>query len=96
MTSVIPFVPTPRLDYTQKYNRTQDDLRLRRLEEQRTEIEREAQKLRKNQEEQRMIENRKMQETMKDLNLYNHLGQVQAYRDYKYAYWVGTLIDQYI
>ena len=85
MTTPIPFVPSPLLKYTERYNRQQDELRIRRLEDQRAEIEREA-----------FVERRKMQDEMKDLNLYNRLGQVQAYRDYKYAYWVGTLVDQYI
>jgi hypothetical protein len=96
MTTPIPFVPSPLLKYTERYNRQQDELRIRRLEDQRAEVEREALKLEKHQEEQRLVERKKMQAEMKDLNLYNHMGQVQAYRDYKYAYWVGTLIDQYI
>lgn len=96
MTTPIPFVPSPLLKYTERYNRQQDELRIRRLEDQRLEIERETVKLQKYQEEQRMIENKKMKDMMEDLNLYSYRGQLQAYRDYKYAYWVGTLIDQYI
>jgi hypothetical protein len=96
MTNPIPFVPTPRLEYTERYNRTQDTLRLSQLAEQRTELEREAYRLQKTQEADRILENRKMQEMIKELNLYSRLDQVQAFRDYKYAYWVGTLIDQYI
>jgi predicted nucleotidyltransferase len=96
MINPIPFVPTPRLDYTKQYNQVQDTLRLLQLAEQRAELAREAHKLQKMQEAERVLENRKAQELIKDLNLYSHLNQVQAFRDYKYAYWVGTLIDQYI
>lgn len=96
MTTPIPFVPTPRLEYTERYNQAQDTLRLSRLAEQRADLDREARKLQKTQEAERILENRKMQEMIKDLNLYSHLDQVQAFRDYKYAYWVGTLVDQYI
>jgi hypothetical protein len=96
MTNPIPFVPHPRLDHTKQYNHAQDTLRLERIAEQRADLERETRKLQTIQAENRIKENIKRQEMIKELNLYSHLGQVQAYRDYKYAYWVGTLVDQYI
>ena len=35
MTTAIPFVPTPRLDYTMRYNEAKDDYRIYQQERQR-------------------------------------------------------------
>jgi hypothetical protein len=96
MTTPVPFVPTPRLDYTERYNSYKDLLRLRNLEDKKKIEYAEDKKLEAHQEEARIIENRKRVEELRELQLYGHLSQVNAYRDYKYAYWVGTLVDQYI
>ena len=96
MTTPIPFVPTPRLAYTEKYNRQQENMRLDMLERKRTKDILEARRLEEYHEMLRMEENRKAKELMENLNLYNKRGSNEAYLDYKYAYWVGTLIDKYI
>jgi hypothetical protein len=96
MTTVIPFVPTPRLAYTEKYNRRQEDMRLDILERKRSIENLEAMRLEEYQEAKRLEENLKMKEHMEELNLYNRRGSADEYRDYKYAYWVGTLVDKYI
>ena len=44
----------------------------------------------------RLERNYEYSKHIEELNLYAHLDRVQAYRDYKYAYWVGALVDQYI
>jgi len=96
MTTPIPFVPTPRLAYTEKYNRQQENIRLDMLERKRTKDILEARRLEEYQEALRVQENRKMKELMENMNLYDKRGGNEAYLDYKYAYWVGTLIDKYI
>lgn len=96
MTTPIPFVPTPRLAYTEKYNRQQENMRLDMLERKRTIENLEAMRLEDYREELRIQENRKAKELMEEMNLYNRHGGNEAYLDYKYAYWVGTLIDKYI
>ena len=96
MTTPIPFVPTPRLAYTEKYNRQKENMRLDMLERKRTIENLEAMRLEDYREELRIQENRKAKELMEEMNLYNRRGSNEAYLDYKYAYWVGTLIDKYI
>lgn len=96
MTTPIPFVPTPRLAYTEKYNRQQENMRLDMLERKRTKDILEAMRLEDYREELRIQENRKVKELIEEMNLYNRRGSNEAYLDYKYAYWVGTLIDKYI
>jgi len=96
MTTPIPFVPTPRLAYTEKYNRQQENVRLDMIERKRAIENLEDRRLEEYQEAKRIEENRKMKERMEELNLYNHRGSADQYRDYKYAYWVGTLVDKYI
>jgi len=94
--TTVTFVPTPRLAYTEKYNRQQENMRLDMLERKRTIENLEARKLEEYQEALRVQENRKMKELMENINLYDKRGGNQDYLDYKYAYWVGTLVDKYI
>jgi len=96
MTTVIPFVPTPRLAYTEKYNRRQEDMRLDMLEQKRNLEILQDQRLEEYREAKKLEEKRKMDELLKDMNLYNRHGKTDDYLDYKYAYYVGTLIDKYI
>ena len=96
MTTPIPFVPTPRLDYTMRFNETKDDYRYFLLQKQREISENEKIRLEKYQEEQRMLEKRQLVQEMEEIKMYNALAKQQGYYDYKYAYWAGTLVDQYI
>ena len=96
MTTPIPFVPTPRLDYTMRFNETKDDYRYFLLQKQREISENEKIRLEKYQEEQRMLEKRQLVQEMEEIKMYNALAKQQGYFDYKYAYWAGTLVDQYI
>ena len=96
MTTPIPFVPTPRLDYTMKYNETKDDYKYYLLQKQREVDENEKTRLEKYQEEQRLLEKRQLVQEMEEIKMYNALAKQQGYNDYKYAYWAGTLVDQYI
>ena len=96
MTTPIPFVPTPRLDYTMRFNETKDDYRYYLLQKQREVDENEKMRLEKYQEEQRMLEKRQLVQEMEEIKMYNALAKQQGYFDYKYAYWAGTLVDQYI
>ena len=94
--TTITFVPTPRLDYTRIYNETKEDYRVYQQERQR-EIERkEKLQLEKYQEEQRMIDKRLLTKELEDVRMYEALAKQKGYHDYKYAYYVGTLVDQYI
>ena len=43
-----------------------------------------------------MLEKRQLVKEMEEIKMYNALAKQQGYYDYKYAYWVGTLVDQYI
>ena len=96
MTMQIPFVPHPRLDYTEKYNAHLDYIHRRDLELQRQDAEQSTQRLENFQEKVRLERNLQRVNEMKELALYNFLDRNKAYHDYKYAYWVGTLVDQYI
>lgn len=96
MTIPITFVPTPRLEYTKLYNETKEDYRVYQLERQR-EIERKEElRLEKYQEEQRLTEKRLLVKELEDVKMYEALAKQKGYFDYKYAYYVGTLVDQYI
>lgn len=96
MVGAIPFVPTPRLDYTRIYNETKDDYRYY-LEQQQRQIQRnENLRLEQHHEQQRIMEKKMLIQELQDVKMYEALSKQQAYRDYKYAYYVGTLIDQYI
>lgn len=96
MIGQITFVPTPRLDYTRRYNESKEDYQ-RYLEERQREIEREERlRLEKFQEEQRVIEKRQLTKELEDVRMYEALAKQKGYHDYKYAYYVGTLVDQYI
>ena len=96
MTTAIPFVPTPRLDYTMRYNEAKDDYRIYQQERQREQDRNEKIRLEKYQEEQRLIEKRLLIKELEDVRTYNNLDKQQDYYDYKYAYWAGTLVDRYI
>ena len=96
MTGQITFVPTPRLDYTRKYNESKEDYQ-RYLAERQREIDREGKlRLEKFQEEQRLNDKRLLVKELEDVKMYEALAKQKGYFDYKYAYYVGTLVDQYI
>jgi len=96
VTIPITFVPTPRLDYTKLYNETKEDYRLYLLERQK-EVERnEKLRLEKRQEEERLVEKRLLVKELENVKMYEALAKQKGYFDYKYAYYVGTLVDQYI
>ena len=96
MTAQVTFVPHPRLDYTMKYNQHLDYLKSRDSEIQRSDKDFEDKKLQSYQDSIRIQQNLQRVKEMNELNLYNFLDRVRAVNDYKYAYWVGTLVDQYI
>lgn len=96
MTIPITFVPTPRLEYTKLYNETKDDYRIYQQERQREEDRNEKIRLDKYQEEQRLLDKRLLTKELEDIRMYEALAKQKGYNDYKYAYWVGTLVDQYI
>lgn len=96
MITPIPFVPTPKLDYTMRYNEAKDDYRIYQQERQREQDRNEKIRLEKYQEEQRLIEKRLLIKELEDVRTYNNLAKQQDYYDYKYAYWAGTLVDRYI
>ena len=96
MTGQIIFVPTPRLEYTRKYNEAKEDYQ-RYLEERQREIDRQEKlRLEKFQEEQRLNDKRLLIKELEDVKMYEALSKQKGYFDYKYAYYVGTLVDQYI
>lgn len=94
--TTIPFVPTPRLDYTKMYNEVQDDYRIYQQEQQRENERNEKIRLEKYHEDQRLIEKRLLTKELEDVKMYELLSKQKGYFDYKYAYWVGTLVDTYI
>jgi hypothetical protein len=96
MTTAIPFVPTPRLDYTMRYNEAKDDYRIYQQERQREQDRNEKIRLEKYQEEQRLIDKRLLTKELEDVRMYEALSKQEGYNDYKYAYWAGTLVDKYI
>ena len=96
MIGQITFVPTPRLEYTRKYNESKEDYQ-RYLEERQREIDRQEKlRLEKFQEEQRLNDKRLLIKELEDVKMYEALSKQKGYFDYKYAYYVGTLVDQYI
>ena len=96
MIGQITFVPTPRLEYTRKYNESKEDYQ-RYLEERQREIDRQEKlRLEKFQEEQRLSDKRLLIKELEDVKMYEALSKQKGYFDYKYAYYVGTLVDQYI
>ena len=96
MTAPVTFAPAPRLAYTLRYNEIRENYHRYLLEQQRHNKEQERIRLEHYQETQRLEENRRMRETITEMNLYSHLGNLQANREYKYAYWVSSLVDRYI
>lgn len=96
MTAPITFVPTPRLDYTQIYNEFKEDYHVYSQQQQREQDRNEKLRLEKFQEEQRMNEKRELVKELENVKRYEQLSKLQAYREYKYAYYVGTLVDTYI
>lgn len=94
--TTIPFVPTPRLDYTRIYNETKEDYRVYQQERQRDIERKEELQLKKYQEEQRLVEKRLFTKELEDVRMYSALAKQKGYYDYKYAYYAGTLVDQYI
>lgn len=96
MITPIPFVPTPRLSFTEQFNQSRD-LQQQRLEEQQREQQRQEQlRLWEHQEEQRREQQRLMVKELEDNRLYMALDRQQAHWNYKYAYWAGSLVDKYI
>jgi len=96
MIAPITFVPTPRLDYTIDYNATKENYKLLLLEQQREIQRKETLRLEKYQEENRINEKRLLVKELEDVKRYEALAKQKGYYDYKYAYYVGTLVDQYI
>lgn len=96
MTQQITFVPTPRLDYTIQYNRLKDNYQYYLKEQQKQLDINEKIRSEKYQEEQRLLEKRMLTKELEDVKRYEMLAKQKGYNDYKYAYWVGTLVDQYI
>jgi len=96
MTTPIPFVPTPRLNYTMRYNEAKDDYKTYLEQQQRKISQDEKDRLEKFQEEQRLQETLKLTKELEDIRMYSALAKQQGYYDYKYAYWAGTLVDRYI
>lgn len=94
--SNITFVPTPRLEYTLAYNRQLESLKYQDVIDRRQNDYQEKIKLAKFHEEQRMLEKRKLEKELIEFRQYAALAKQKGYYDYKYAYWVGTLVDQYI
>jgi len=96
MTEQITFVPTPRLDYTLAYNKFKEDYQSYLLQQQR-EIDRKEQiRLETFNEKLRLVEKRMLNQELEDIRRYQILDKQKSYNDFKYAYWAGTLIDQYI
>ena len=96
MTTPITFVPHPRLAYTELYNQLQE-MNKRNLEVyQQANVAINTTRYENYTEKQRLERNLEYSKHIEQLNLYTHLDRVRAYQDYKYAYWVGTLVDQYI
>jgi len=96
MITPITFVPTPRLEYTQAYNRMQDDYDYFLLVTQRKKNEDEDIRLKEYQQEQDRKEKAMLDHILEDNVRYMALAKVKGYYDYKYAYWAGTLVDMYI
>ena len=96
MTTPIPFVPTPRLSYTLQLNEFREDYAEYRQTQQREQQQLEAKRLEEYQRKQRVEELLKLREDLEQHRQYTALAKQQGYWDYKYAYYVGTLIDQYI
>ena len=96
MITPIPFVPTPRLEYTQAYNRTQDNYEYYLLSQQREKAEKEDKRLEEFQKENDRKEKAMLDRLLEDNRRYMALAKVKGYYDYKYAYWAGTLVDSYI
>lgn len=96
MTTPIPFVPTPRLEYTKMYNQVQDNLDNFRATVQRKKDEKEDMRLKEYQQDQERKEKAMLDRILEDNRRYMALAKVKGYYDYKYAYWAGTLVDQYI
>lgn len=96
MITAIPFVPTPRLKFTEQFNQAQDDLQLRLLAQQREQQQRLQLKLEQYQEAQRREEQRVMIKELEENRQYMALDKQQVYWSYKYAYWAGSLVDKYI
>ncbi len=94
--TTIPFVPTPRLDYTRLYNEAETDYIVYQQERQREIQRKEELQLEKYQEEQRLVEKKLLTKELEDVKMYEALAKQKGYYDYKYAYYVGTLVDQYI
>ena len=70
MTGQLTFVPTPRLEYTRKYNENKEDYQ-RYLDERQREIDREERlRLEKFQEEQRMLDKRLLVKELEDVKMY--------------------------
>ena len=67
-----------------------------RLQQQRDDQQRNSDRLAEYQRTQRVEELRKLQLSLLEERQYLALGKQQGYWDYKYAYYVGTLVDQYI
>lgn len=96
MITPIPFVPTPRLNFTERFNQAQDELETRLLAQQREQQRQQQLRLEKYQEEQRREELRVMVNELEENRQYMALDQQRTYWSYKYAYWVGSMVDQYI
>ncbi len=96
MTIPIPFVPTPRLEYTKMYNQVQDNLDNFRATVQRKKDEKEDVRLKEYQQDQERKEKAMLDRILEDNRRYMALAKIKGYYDYKYAYWAGTLVDQYI
>jgi|688.fasta_scaffold236162_1 hypothetical protein len=96
MITPIPFVPTPRLEYTEAYNQMQSDYEYFLLITQRKKSEDEDIRLKEYQKEQAKQEKAMLDRILEDNLRYMALAKVKGYYDYKYAYWAGTLVDMYI
>ena len=96
MTKVITFVPHPRLDYTERYNHLKENYQNYITTEQKEKEEQERLRLLQFQEEQRILKNRLFVKEMQEANLYTVMNKQKDVNDYKYSYYVGTLVDIYV
>jgi len=88
--------PTPLLDYTVKFNRLADINKETKQHDIKVDDQEKKDKLLRLQTLKRTEQNRLFKEHIEEIHRYESLKLTREYEEYRYQYYLGTMVDKYI
>jgi hypothetical protein len=88
--------PTPLLDYTIKFNRSSDITKETKQHDIKVEDQENKDKLLKLQALRRLSQDRFFSEHIEEIHKYESIKLTREYEEYRYQYYLGTMVDKYI